>query len=515
MRNRLLILLAVFTLSETALTRAGDLPLGSLDPSFGDNGIVRLFYETRPGSNGLDDFGKSIKIVYGGFPIFGPQYLLVAGKAGKRIQITKLTMDGVLGSNFGDNGVVFSTRTNVDSFAGMELMPNGDIVIGYADDYVGPNADSKDFFIEVFEANGVPKNIGGPEVFNQRWVDLSNDFAFCDAEYRKATARQLLRTADGTVVVVGNQAITDGDGNFVRNEIDFAEFDGNSYAPVFAPEPFYCFSAGGQSKYPWDQFTSKYIDGNDAWSAISHEQRNVIAVGNVRGAEGDFPASMNNRDLSTSNFFEVYTFDLVLPLGFWRNRSSIFKQIRSENINQFKLFGSGENGVFTGQNRLQPIIATAAENSLQPNWFPGLGAATSTSIDITDGHVLSDERLLVVGSAHGCNASSCFGPTNSLVLGVSNGQLLLNNWLPENTFGNEGWVRHNVPDYSGFPTGESMSAESVLSRPLASTTELSLYVVGWFRNYQLNDIDTYVAKIRVRNSTTTWLTNYLFDNGFE
>lgn len=523
-------LLLWFTLIA-ASAGAVDYPHGSLVPTFGDNGIVRLYFEDRPGANGVDDVGKSIRIVNRTTAPFGPHYLLVAGLAGRRVQITKLTLNGALTDDFGApipgdlfgrrTGVTFSTRTNVASFAGLVVMPNGDIVIGYADDYIGPNTDTKDFFIEVFDATGLPKNIGGDEMPNQRWVDLSTGFEVlpgfgpCSDNYRQATARSLLLTAAGSIVVLGEQVYTNANGNETDRIIATAEFGGADYVPFTTPgSGFNCYSVGGNPKFAWDDLIGGRRPISHGWAGIGDFHRNVLVAGMLNGADGNLTGSLQFIDLA-NRFNEFgHQLDRSMPAGFWRARNSIFKQIRSDAPARYKLFGYGESGVFGGQSRLQPIIADARASTMDPSWFLGLDAL---SIDVTDGHVLDGNRLLAVGSAHLCDAvSGCNGPPNRLVIGVSNGQRLLNTWLPETGFRPNGWVQHNIPDYSGLPTTHSMSAEAAVTRSLVVTDPTDLYVVGWFRSPQFGNIDTYVAKVRVRNGLAVWVpVDPLFRDGFE
>jgi hypothetical protein len=504
---------------NTLLTLAGcliagtagavSLPPGTIDTGFGDSGFTRLYYDDRLGTT-TDDAGRVIQIVRGdlGGGAFGPKWILVAGMAGRYAQITRLDMGGHIDPTFGANGVAFSARTNVSSFGGMVTMPNGDIVIGYADDYIGQDDDAKDFFIEVFTADGQPRNIGGDESPNQRWVDLSSNNANvgdnpCDFYYRENRAQWLILTAEGGIVLVGDIAVYDNDGNFYKRGAAMAEFNGGTYSPARPGTP--CTSAGGRldslRRPPW---TDGFVADGDVHSAVSDAGAHVLFVGSSDPRDDGEVAQFglqNYRDLANGYVYND-AYDVGMPSGYWQQRQSDFWQIRTEpQPGHFVLFGDAESGTIGSSTRREPLIATTSANSLVPLWFHPVGAAADAAIAVVDGQRLPGALdLMVLGGGRDCTiANGCASDWNSFVVGVSNGQTLLNAYQPQPAFGSEGWVRHAVPDYDGTPSTHAIAWSGVMQRGIAANSDTSLYVVGEFRTDVDGHLDTFVAKLRMFN----------------
>lgn len=502
-------LFALVAALATVPAAAVPLPPGSLDTTFGSNGFARLYYDDRLGTT-TDDAGHAILVVRGdlGGGAFGPKWLLVAGSAGRYVQITRLTMDGQIDPTFGANGVAFSARSNVSSFGGMVTMPNGDIVIGYADDYLGPDDDSKDFFIEAFTADGQPKNIGGDESPNQRWVDLSSNNAVvgsetCDFYYRENRAQRLILTAEGGIVLVGDIAVYANDGGFYRRDVAFAEFNGGTYAPARPGTP--CASAGGRlDTYRFPPQRDGNVADGATHAAVSDVGAHVLFVG-ATDPRGDTDAMsfgvQNYRDLDGGFAFDD-AYDLGMPPGYWQQRQSDFWQIRTEpQAGRFVLFGDAENGSFGGNVRRLPVIATTSANTMTPLWFYPVGAAADTAVAVLDGQRLPGALdLMAVGAARDCTAANaCASDWNSLVVGVSNGQSVLNAYQPQGAFGSEGWVRYAVPDYDGTPSAHAIAWSAVIQGGVTAASDTNVYVVGEFRTQVDGHLDTFVAKLRILN----------------
>lgn len=504
------------------------LPPGSIDTTFGDNGYVRLYYDDRLGTT-TDDAGRTILIVRGdiGGGAFGPKWILVAGSAGRYVEITRLTMNGQVDPTFGANGVAFSARSNVSSFGGMVTMPNGDIVIGYADDYLGPDNDSKDFFIEVFTADGQPKNVGGDESPNQRWVDLSSNNANvgsqpCDFYYRENRAQRLILSAEGGIVLVGDIAVYDNDGNFYRRSIAFAEFNGGTYSPARPGTP--CTSSGGRlDTYRLPPAFSQDVADGAVHAAVSDVGAHVVFVG-ATDPRGDADAMQfgvqNYRDLNGGYVYND-AYDIGMPFGHWQQRQSDFWQIRSEpQPGHFVMFGDAENGSFGGNARRLPVIATTSANTMTPLWFYPVGAASDTAIAVLDGQRLPGALdLMTIGAGRDCTAvNHCASDWNSFVVGVSNGQSVLNAYQPQGAFGTEGWVRYSVPDYDGSPAAHAIAWGGVIQGGITPTSDINLYVIGEFRSNVDGHLDTFVAKLRMLNGgDPPWYVpaDTIFRNGFE
>lgn len=507
-RYSLIVSTFAFALIAGAAT-ATPLPPGSIDPSFGSNGFTRLYYDDRLGAT-TDDSGRTIRIVRGdlGGGAFGPKWILIAGTAGRYVQITRLSMNGQIDPTFGANGVAFSARSNVASFGGMLTMPNGDIVIGYADDYIGPDADSKDFFIEAFTADGQPKNIGGDESPNQRWVDLSSNNAVvgdnpCDFYFRESRAQKLILTAEGGIVLVGDIAVYANDGGFSRRDVAMAEFNGGTYSPARPGTP--CTSAGGRlDSLRSTSWTIGDVADGDVHAAVSDVGAHVLFVGNTdprNDADIARFGVQNYRDLANGYVYDD-AYDLSIPAGYWRQRQSDFWQIRNEaQAGHFVLFGDAENGSIGAGVRRVPLIATSSANIMTPLWFYPVGAAANSVVGVFDGMRLADALdLMVIGAARDCVvANDCASDWNSIAVGVSNGQSLLNAYQPQPAFGNEGWVRYTVPDYDGSPSTHALAWSGVVQGGISLSSDTNLYVVGEFRTNADGRLDTFVAKLRVLN----------------
>ncbi|WP_395683306.1 hypothetical protein [Dokdonella sp.] len=513
--------LCMFALTLVAAPgKAVPLPPGSIDPAFGDNGFVRLYYDDRLGAT-TDDSGRTIRIVQGdlGGGAFGPKWILVAGPAGRYVEITRLTMNGQIDPTFGANGVAFSARSNVASYGGMVVMPNGDIVIGYADDYLGPDDDSKDFFIEVFTADGQPKNVGGDESPNQRWVDLSNGNGSCNTTYRENRAQRLILTAEGGIVLVGDIANYNSDDQFQQRYVATAEFNGGSYGP--ARPGFFCTSAGGML---WSLYSngSSFSSDGIVHGAVSDVGAHVLTVGSA-DLSGDGQAQLwgmqNYADLASGGLNHDY--DVGMPAGYWQQRQSDFWQIRTEaQPGHFVLFGDAENGTFGGNVRRLPVIATTSANAMTPLWFYPIGAAADTAVAALDGQRLPGALdLMVIGGARDCTAAnSCGSDWNSIVVGVSNGQSILNAYQPQPAFGSEGWVRHAVPDYDGSPATHALAWSGVIQAGITAASDTNLYVVGEFVTNADGHLDTFVAKLRILNGgDPPWYipADTIFRDGFD
>jgi len=524
--NRLALAMLLVLVCLTAPSLAAALPTGSLDPGFGDQGFVRLYFDDRLGAT-TDDRAKSIQVLRGdlGGGAYGPKWILVAGQAGRHVAITRLTMNGQIDPTFGANGVAFSARTNVASFGGMVVMPNGDIVIGYADDYTGPDSDSRDFFIEVFAANGQPKNIGGDESPNQRGVDLSSSAPVlngrCSDYYRENRAQRLILTAEAGIVLVGDIAVYNVDGNFVRRDIATAEFNGGTYLP--ARPSLACTGAGGRldaMRYPpaHDNFNGDGV----IHAAVSDVGAHVLYAGSVdpvSDAEAAQLGLMNYRDLAIGYAYDD-AYNLGMPEGYWRQRQSDFWQIRTDNQpGSFVLFGDAENGTLAGAVRRQPIIATVRANALQPLWFYPVGGAAEAMVAGLEGWRLPGARdLMLLGAAKPCSANGCSGEWDSFAVGVSNGATVLNAYQPQPAFGNQGWVRHRVRDYDGSPAANAIAWTGALQGNLFGSGDTDLYVAGEFRTSADNHLDMFVARIRVANAgDPPWVipADVIFRDGFQ
>jgi hypothetical protein len=349
-------------------------------------------------------------------------------------------------------------------------------------------------------------------------VDLSNGNGSCNTTYRENRAQRLVLTAEGGLVLVGDIAVYDDD-TFMSRYVATAEFNGGSYAP--ARPGFFCTSAGGQL---W----SHYSDGGGfsadgiVHAAVSDVGAHVLSVGSA-----DPVGDSGIAQFGVQNFVDLasgasnHDYDVGMPAGYWRERQSDFWQIRTEpEPGHFVLFGDAENGTVGDNVRRVPVIATTAANTMQPLWFYPVGGAADAAIGVFDGQRLTGALdLLVLGAGRDCTASNnCVGDWDSLAVGISNGQSVLNAYQPQPAFGNDGWVRHRVPDYDGSPATHAIAWSGAIQRGISAASDTDLYVVGEFRSDTDGHLDTFVTKLRLFNGgDPPWVipADTIFLNGFD
>ncbi len=500
------IFFAAFT---SSLVSAQVIHPGQLVTPFGDgDGIKRIDFNDLTGA--AFDSARAVVLITNNFGV--TQKILIAGIAGgNRVGIVQLNANGSGDNAFGNNGRALSTRTNVKDFAGMVRMPNGDIVIGYADEYLGPN-DGKDFFIEVFSANGQPKNIGGPEVFNQQYVDLSTDQSTgsndCNLAWRENTARSLIATTEGNVLVVGEQMSYFANGDAFSLFHAFAEFNSSSYAPARAAwgQESQCRSAGGGAALTTSGITDAVSAGGNSIH-VSGSGR-LVAGGERVGIQQNILLGQGGGIYSS-----------YMPSGFWSNAESAFHRIRLDpnNASTLLLYGDRESGSFGDGQLLRPLVGRSTGNTLTPLFFRAGGNAQSATVSIRDGNgIYGSDQFWVVGGAAECSvANNCARNWNSIVVGVSTGAALFDTYLPDQNFAGSGWLRLNIPNYSGDPTTNSFAWKGALQQPSSSFVPTELFVVGEFAfDAASNDYDWFVAKIRVTDSTLAPI-SLLFRDSFE
>ncbi len=511
--------LCLWLLASNASAQGGPQP-GDLVPGFGDgDGYKRIDFTDIAGPGSYDS-GRSIVLIRS--PLGVVQKILVAGIAGgNRFGIVQLNANGSGDQTFGSGGRALSTRTNVRDFAGMVRMPNGDIVVGYSDDYSGTN-DSKDFFIEVFTAAGQPKAIGGPEVANQQYVDLSTsnptDLGICNNVFRNAEATAMTVTEQGNVLIVGEQALT-FNGNAV-DKIAFAEFSAGTYAPARPAWGFRqeCRTAGaglGDPTYGAQIFGH----ARDVWAGAGGS----VHVSGRRLSRPTGPAfksaSQTNVVLGADNGL----FSTWLPSGFWEDAESSVNRIMLDPTGPgiLLMFGERAGAAVGGGFRFEPLVALSQGQG--PVMFPRLflqqGPAAAATVALRDGaRFPNSSQFWVLGSAAACEAgNNCARNYDSWVAGVSTGVSNTLTYESDLRFGDMGWVRKNVPGYDQVtPTTRSFAWRAALSRPTSALLATDLYVVGDFAFDQASgDYDWFVAKLRIFNSEAIGPIDALFADGFE
>jgi hypothetical protein len=207
MASRARVGLAIASLMGLGVAHAQGVQPGQLVTGWGDgDGIKRIDFNDISG--GVNDGAGAV--ILAKTPLGAVQNVLVAGVVGgRRIGIAKLRANGTADTSFGVGGRAISIGGNVDQFAGMVRMPNGDLVIGYSDTH--PNADDPvDFIVEVFDGNGQPRAIGGNLGAKRRGVDFSlagQSFAGtgepCNLFFEDAHATSLSITQQGNILMGG------------------------------------------------------------------------------------------------------------------------------------------------------------------------------------------------------------------------------------------------------------------------------------------------------------------------
>ncbi len=497
---------ALALLATSSSASATTVPPGQLVPTFGVDGIRSIAFD-MPGESPVDS-ARAI-LLQGGSPLNpGSGKLLVAGIAGSHIGIARLTYTtGQLDPAFGNGGKAVSTRSNVTSFAGMLLMPNGDIVIGYSDEFLG-DGDSKDFFIEVFTADGQPKDVGGDEVPNQRWVDFSNgNDSFgtpCVDLYRDSAAHTLLLTTEGGIAIAGDILISNFGSPF-RAAVS-AEFNGGSYVPA-RPSPETCFSAGGNGGYSYGPMQVS--------AGVSISPQLVY----LAGSSGAGDARYKLAELTSSSYNDYG----ATVSDYWSERNSAFSQVRFEqNLGSLLLLGDAESTFVGGGLKREPMIAIGSAVTVQPHWFFSAGATADESISVHDGQrIFGAGSIVVAGSAHDCTiANSCTAGNNSFVIGLSDGSIAFNAYAPDTRFGNTGWARLRVPTSAGSNSPSVEGWKLLVSGGVTFAQDTDAFLVGDFKANSLPasaDRDFFVARVRLANGDDGIFVpaDTIFRNGFE
>jgi uncharacterized delta-60 repeat protein len=153
-------------------------PAGTLDPTFGDGGLVWLKYP------GAQSFAVATQP--------DGKVVIAGGTAPRKHAIVRLLADGSLDPGFGSSGLVETTvlPTNTQALRAVVVQPDGKIVAAGA--AIGPGPTSYDFVVLRYNANGTPDPTFGTA------GAVVTDFGNSD-DYPRSIALQ----ADGRILVAG------------------------------------------------------------------------------------------------------------------------------------------------------------------------------------------------------------------------------------------------------------------------------------------------------------------------
>jgi hypothetical protein len=495
---------------------------GDNDPTFGTNGWVRIPIDV-PGQSKFDS-ARAVKIrtelVAVGAVSLPFQFIYVAGHAGDRIAIAKLNLDGTRVTSFGNNGVLLSTQAGITHFAGLELIDNGDVVIGYSRFDAG-QLGAFAYQLEVFNANGSAKTIRtitvGSTVLNLNYVGsklacAADTFFVHSNVYATAMAKDL----NNRITIVGSGDLSNtllGTGpTKLANRSNFLNATGN-YAPDTSAG-YACVSEAGNSASATIEplfslpgslgpnlrtysLTSAEYVGNDLWVG-----------GYTYVYEGQFP-NFTNRYLGTvagpiSNALPFQSFD-IYGNPFWDARQTFLKSL---TFNQGTLFeyGEAETGFFGGGNFQTPIIVEPADNvgqQYRPHLFPLNALLSTSSVNVQKGLRFEGTHLLL-GALRFCfDSNNCTGeqdrffvarsataPTDGLTYGATPG------------FGFQGSQQYRVPSYNNLDAPRAWAFDGAIPTAPANEAQ-NLIVVGDFRGNgiaDLGDYDWFVTRIRLRGA---------------
>ncbi|HEX6181397.1 MAG TPA: hypothetical protein VFZ47_09130, partial [Chitinophagaceae bacterium] len=263
-------------------------PNGSLDVSFGNNGIVQTLFP-YPGS--AFTFGTAHSIaVQGDGKILAAGFASISSSGSNAFAITRYNPDGSLDATFGDNGKVQTPflYDGTNSSAGISsvlLLPDGKfIATGYAD----AGGRNFGFALARYTANGVldPSfGIGGK---------VQTPFPY-DGVNSMALSRSSALQSDGKIVMAGYY---DGDALFPPNERGFALARYNTDGSLDAT-----FDGDGkvQTAFFFDATQSNAL----AYSVVIQSDGKILAAGmaNVKAYNPAFAVTRYNPDGSLDASF--------------------------------------------------------------------------------------------------------------------------------------------------------------------------------------------------------------------
>jgi hypothetical protein len=550
---------AVLAFAPWPSLHAADTVPGDIDPTFGDNGWVRLRLDR--GDTPFDS-ARHIKLRSERGPQGERPFLYVAGIAGDRVAIAKYTLNGKPLPAFGDNGIAFSTRRRIGQLAGLELMENGDVVIAYSDQR-SDEPSVWDFFVEVFDADGRPRPIQtlysgwplAPEQVNWRGADLicdgtlrymdeTDQFLYPETvKFHGIAAYSLALGPNGNLVVTGNATMQAVHGSYehfdyVMGSIEF-DFAGGKYernrerglscheydnedddTPTLTPSGAHIFVSGSipglnnddnygmrvtDSVFMRDQL---WLSGYDT-QIIFDPQPPYVFPWRFR----DLGVAMNAGSTGSDYCGGGYGCDDFLLTGFglgeyiqgsyWDGRQSYLKSLAAEDERLY-LYGDAETTFYPGGNYHTPIISErlhADSTVLQPRLLT-LNSELSDASALVEKGLRVDDQHLLLGALNDCHeANNCGGKQDRFFVAMSASAPINGLYYGEDSrFGRQGSQAYAVPDHRGDRAQRVWAFDGAVVERGVDNAARSLIVVGDFLPADSNDpidYDWFIAKIRL------------------
>jgi hypothetical protein len=545
MKTLQFLLRSTLLLAVTTTLYAADIKPGEIDPSFGDNGWVRL--PINKGDTRFDS-ARTVKIQRERVGNEERHFIYAAGITGDRVAIAKFTLDGKPVPSFAENGVALSTRSRIEHFAGLELMDNGDLVVAY-NDRLSDERSVYDFYIEVFDRNGRPKPIQqfplppplGPSQINWRGGDFICDgtlrywdeTGLPERRFRDIAAYSFTKAPNGNLVVTGNavqEVRSSSFGKIVSLQFSASdkyelnresgvtchEYDNeDDDSPTMIPSGAHVLS----TYVPYAPFnthtgirvTDSSFVGEQLWLAGYETQYqydpqpppplyfpwrfrsfgSVINAGNPRnGYCGGDDCGLFDYSLSARGEY--------IQGSYWDTRQSYLKSIAVEGERLY-LYGDAETAFYPLGNYHTPIIVERLNPDstvLQPRLLP-LNAELSTTSAIVEKGLRVDNQHVLLGALNDCyEANNCSGKQDRFFVAMSssapvNGLI----YGADNRFGTQGSKGYRVP-----AAQRVWAFDGALVERSADNRARSLIVVGDYLAADSQDpfnYDWLITKIRL------------------
>ena len=496
---------------------------GDNDPAFGVQGWLRIPIDV-PGQSRFDS-ARAVKIRTELVPVgtisLPFQFIYVAGHAGDRIAMVKLTLDGTRVASFGNNGVLLSTQGGVTHFAGLELFDNGDVAVGYSRFDAG-QIGAFDYQLEVFNANGTPKTIRtvvvGSTVLNLNYVGsklICEPNAFLSVSNVYAAA--MTKDADNGITIVGaNDIVNTLAGPDATPAYNRSRFLGaaDNYAPNFGTNSP-CANAGAIAPESL-VVTLGSLPGSIgpifrrfSPTGAQYVGANLWLVGYSYVFEGAFP-DFTNRYLGTlvgpiPSLGPIPLSYDIYGNSFWDARQTYLKSLTFDQGTLYQ-YGEAETGFFGGGNFQTPIIVEPADNvgaQLRPRLFPLNALLSTSSVNVQKGLRFEGTHVLLGALRYCFESNNCTGeqdrffvarsataPTDGLTYGATE------------SFGFQGSQQYRVPSYNNLDAPRAWALDAAIPNAPVEAAQ-NIIVVGDFRANgiaDLGDYDWFVTRIRLRGA---------------